>query len=390
MTDVVLNLGEDANVEKAFVSKAEDPVILPSYAKPGDFYAQYPIPLDPTEVLATCEEVTLYRALPEVRTALNAETWREIAQLGMISGSTYAPSYIAFADGYCPEEFAQTGSNFTVYHKNIGAKKNLSYRDIMHSMAVAITNWHGINQIVGGFPSGEGVPGGSDMPTFQREVVLGVKEKSVRLAVTLVLNGWDRLLVKGNSASNPYEFDGIENYDTNMGVSFHSYSTTGTFSAAEFDRVLAEGCAKPTHVLGHPQAIQEMLSGYFQLGFAGSQVVNFSEGGQIVPGFNFAGFVNTGVGRLAVIADNNFTRTNAGGGFFLSNLYAMRFTHDGEPLVYKSVQVPLSYVDLNPGCTAISFQVWAATALIIKAACAQTKAQFKFTGRITTTCNTIG
>ncbi len=312
----------------------------------------------------------------------------------MISGSTYAPSYIAFQDGYCPEEFNHTGSNYTVYHKNIGAKKSLSFRDIQHSKAVAFANWNGINQIAGGFPSGEGVPGGSDMPSLQRQTVLDLKEKEVRLAMTIVLNGWDRLLVSGNSASNALEFDGIENYAANVGMTFHNNagqpSATGSFSAITFDRFLSEACAKPTHVLGHPQAIQEMLSGYFSLGFQGSQVVNFSDGGRIVPGFNFAGFVNTGVGRLAVIADNNFSRTDVGGGTFISRLYPMRFTHDGVPLVYKSVQIPLSYVDLSPGCTAISFEVWAATALIIKGGCSQGKFQSIFTGRIVSTCSTIG
>lgn len=390
MSDVVLNLGSDAKAEPAFVQKATDPVITPAYSQPGDFTAQYPQPLDTTEIIAMCEEVTMLKALPEIRTALNAETWRELNSLAFTSGSTY----IAFQDGYCPEEYSHDGDNTTINIKNIGAKKNLGVRDIMHSQAVASANWNGINRLVGGFPSGEGMPGGGDLGTFQRETVRDLKEKEVRLGMTLVMNGWDRLLVVGDSATNSLEFDGIETYAANQSCVFHTGSaatggTTGTFAAADFDRFLSEGCAKPTHVFGHPQAVQEMLSSYFQLGFAGSQVIQYSDGGRITPGFNFAGFVNTGVGRLVVVADNNFTRTNLGGGRFRADLWALRMTHNGEPLVYKLTQVPLSLQDLTPGCTTISFQIWAATALVIKACCAQGKFTAGFTGRIITTCTAI-
>jgi len=385
----VLNLGEGAAKEKAFVSKTTDPVILPQpYSQPADFTAQYPTPLDPTEVIAMCEEVTLLQAIPEIGTSLNSYTWREMTSLEFTSGS----SYIAFADGECPEEYTHDGDNTTVNIKNIGAKKTLSIRDIMHSTAVARAGWHGINTLVGGFPTGEGVPGGSDLASFQREVVLGVKEKEVRTAMVLVMNGWDRLLVQGDSNTNSLEFDGIENWATNMSCTMHTNdnSASGSFSAAAFDRFVSESCAKPTHVFGHPQAIQEMLSGYFQLGFAGSQVVNFADGNRITPGFNFAGFVNTGVGRLVVVADNNFRRTNIGGGNFQADLWALRMTHNGEPLVYRLTQIPLSLNDLVPGCTAISFEVWAATALVIKACCAQGKYTSQFTGRIASTCTAIG
>jgi hypothetical protein len=207
------------------------------------------------------------------------------------------------------------------------------------------------------------------------------------------MNGWDRLLVLGNHSSNSLEFTGIEQWQTNYSCTFHtaaSSAASGTFSATSFDRWLAESCAKPTHIFGHPQAIQEMLSSYFQLGFQGSQVVNFSDGGRITPGFNFAGYVNTGVGRLAVVADNNFTRTASGAATFQADLWALRMTHNGEPLVYKRTQIPLSLNDLVPGCTAISFEVWAATALIIKACCAQGQYKSLFTGRIVTTCTSIG
>jgi hypothetical protein len=335
-----------------------------------------------------CEEVTLLQALPEQSTELNAHLWREMTSLEFTSGS----AYIAFADGECPEEYTHDGANSTVNIKNIGAKKTLSYRDIKHSAAVAGANWHGINTLVDGFPGGEGLPGAADVGTFQRELVASVKEKEMRLAMTLTLNGWDRLLVAGDTNSNSLEFDGIENWATNMSCTMHTNDNTasGTFSGIGFDRFLSEACATPTHILGHSTAIQEMMSAYFQLGYQGSQLVNFQDGSRITPGFNFAGFVNTGVGTLQVISDNNFTRNNAGGGAFQADLWPMRFTHNGEPLVYKINQIPLSLNDLVPGCTAISFQVWAATALVIKACCAQGQYTSQFTGRIVTTCPVVG
>jgi hypothetical protein len=397
---LVLNLGADAKVEKSFepgqpapllVQRTTDPLILPQpYVQPTDFAAQYPTPLDTTEIIDLCEEVNLYRAIPEIGTALNAETWRELDTLAFTSGS----AYIAFADGECPEEYHHAGDNFTVYNKNIGAKKTLSVRDIKHSAAVAAAGWNGINTLVGGLPSSEGMPGGADLASFQREVVRDVKEKEVRLAMTLVMNGEDRLLVNGNAVTNPLEFSGIESWATNLPCTMHTGTTSasgsGTFAAATFDQFLAESCAKPTHIFGHPAAIQEMMSAYFQLGFAGSQLVNFASGDRITPGFNFAGFVNTGVGRLMVVADSNFRRTAQGGTAFQADLWALRMTHNGEPLVYRLVQIPLSLTDLAPGCTAVSFEIWKATALVIKACCAQSKYSASFTGRIVETCTRIG
>ena len=134
-----------------------------------------------------------------------------------------------------------------------------------------------------------------------------------------------------------------------------------------------------------------MMSGYFQLGFQGSQLINFNGGSRIVPGFSFAGSVETGVGRLTVIADSNFTRTASGTGSFSSKLYAMRMTHNGQPLVYRATQIPLSLTDLAPGCTAISFEIWKKTALVVKAKCAQSLYQFgSWNGRVITTCSAIG
>ncbi len=56
------------------VEKATDPVILPQpYVTPADFSAQYPQPLDPTEILTLCEEITAWRVLPEVVTDYQAD-----------------------------------------------------------------------------------------------------------------------------------------------------------------------------------------------------------------------------------------------------------------------------------------------------------------------------
>jgi len=374
------------------VFRTTDPVILPQpYASPADFAAQYPTPLDTTEIIAMCDEVTMLQAIPEVPTGLKQYTWREMTSLAYTSGATA----IAFADGACPEEYTHDGDNYTVTLKNIGAKKSLSISDIMHSQAVASAGWNGINQLVGPGAAGEGIPGGMDMGTFQRQVVGDVKAKEIRTQATLVMNGWDDMLVNGDTNTNSLEFDGIENWATNMSVTFHTNdnSASGTFSAAAFDRFLSEACAKPTHIFGHPQAVQEMLSGYFQLGFAGSQVVNFADGNRVTPGFNFAGFVNTGVGRLTVVADNNFQKTNIGSSTsFQADLWALRMQHNGEPLVYRVTQIPLSFKDLQPGCTAISFQLWAKSAFVMKFACSQSRFRTQFTGTLSPTgaCTSIG
>lgn len=392
----VLNLGEGGGsfIAGTVVERASDPVIAPQpYSQPSDFAAQYPTPLDTTEILALCEEVNLLRNIPEdAQYALNQYTWREMTSLEFVSGSSFTG--LAFADGECPEEFQHGGSNQTVDIKNIGTKKTLSYRDIKHSQAVAAANWNGINTLTGPGQATEGIPGGTDMGTFQRAVVQDVKAKEIQLGSTLVLNGEDNLLVVGDHNGNSLEFTGIENWATNYSCTMHTNSNTasGTFSAIGFDRFLAEACAKPTHVFGHPQAIQEMMSAYFQLGYQGSQIVNHADGSRLVPGFNFAGQVNTGVGMLTVVADSNFTKTNMGSTTaFQASLWALRMTHNGEPLVERKTQIPFSYVDLTPGCTAVSFQLWKATALVIKQCCAQNQYTSQFTGRYSvTTCTSVG
>ena len=387
----VLNLGEPV------VQRAADPVIdWPTATEkitktPIDFLGQFPQPLDPTEVIAMCEEVNLLQNIPDFRTGLQTASWRELNELAFASGS----SYIAFADGLCPEQYYHDGDDSHVHLKNIGAMKSLTISDILHSAAV-IGSGMGIHNLLGSGASSDGAPGGTSMTSFVRENIANLKDKEVRLGMTLVMNGEDRLLAVGDAVTRPLEFSGIEVLVTgaNGAHTNSAVSSSGTFSADDFDRWLAEACAKPTHLFGHPMAIQSLLSSYFQLGFAGSQSVNNTSGDRIVPGFNFAGFVHTGVGRLVVVSDNNFTKTDGktAGTTFASNIYALRMVHNGEPFVYRNTQIPLSLIDLNPGCTAISFEIWKKTALIIKSMCAQgVYRSVTMSGRYNiTTCTHIG
>src|SRR3990167_2142457 len=156
----------------AFVQKATDPVIT-NFATPGDFAAQFPTPLDTTEIIAMCEEVTVLKMLPVKKTSLKTELWRELNSLAFTSGS----SYLAFTDGACPEEYLHDGDNQTVNLKNIGAKKTLGISDIMHSAAIAAADWNGINRLVGGAAWGEGFPGGSQGGTFLSQTAAGLEEK---------------------------------------------------------------------------------------------------------------------------------------------------------------------------------------------------------------------
>lgn len=381
--EVVLNLGETP--ETAFVSKATDPV-LPGATTPGDFAAQFPNPLDTTELVTMCEELNVWRTIPEERTGLKVYTWREMTSLNFSTTG----SLIGFADGACPEDYEHDGGNLSVTLKNIGARKVLTISDIMHSVA-SMQAGYGINRMAPGFAAGEGFPGGSNQGAGYLGVIADLKAKEMQLAGTLVLNGWDSLLVNGNDTVNALHFDGIETQVTAL-AGAHANSgadASGTFSADAFDRFLGEACAKPTHIFGHPQAIQNMLSAYFQLGFQGSHVINTTQQERIIPGFNFAGEVFTGVGRMIVVADANFTRTDIGGGVMSAPLYPLRMTHNGDKLVYKITQIPLAFKDLAPGCTAIAFQIWAKTALVIKALCAQNVYTRRFTANLTSTCTRI-
>ena len=369
--------------EKVF--RAADPAIS-NVATPGDFAAEFPTPLDTTEVLDLCEDLGVWSAIPEEKIGLKSYTWREMTSLAFTSGS----QYIAFADGVCPEEYAHDGSNETVDLKNLGAKKSLTISDIMHS-AASIGAGYGISALLGGYAASAGMPGGQDAATFVKDQIADLKAKEVRLGMTLVLNGWDNMLVNGSTAVSALEFNGIVAQVTAAnGAHVTSGTTSGSFSADAFDQFLGASCAKATDIFGHPAAIQGLMSAYFQVQYQGSQVVQYTDGNRIVPGINFAGFVNTGIGRLAVHADTRFPRTSNGTGGFSSIIYALRMVQNGEPLVYKLTQIPLSLRDLVPGCTAISFEVWVKTALIIKAMCAQSAYPAVFSGPVTTTCTIIG
>lgn len=376
----------DVTTGKSFVDKSTDPVMTAAtVVTPADFAAQFPNPLDTTELVAMCEEINVWRSIPEVRTGLKVYTWREMDKLNMTSGS----AYVGFTDGTCPEEYEHDGDNLSVTLKNLGVKKSLTISDIMHSMA-SIQAGYGINRLAPGWSGSEGMPGGTSETAGYLGMIADLKAKEMQLGATLLLNEWDKVLVSGNDQNNALVFDGIETQVTyaNGAHANAAGASSGTFDVAVFDAFLAEGCAKPTHIFGHPQVIQAMLSAYFQLGFAGSHVINTTQQERIVPGFNFAGEVYTGVGRLICVADSNFTVT-AVSGKLQGTLYPLRMTHNGEKLVYKITQIPLAFKDLAPGCTAISFQLWTKTALVIRALCAQSMYANRFTGSLSSTCTKI-
>lgn len=56
---LVRAMAEMVRKSGGLIEKATDPTQLPSpYASPADFAGQYPQPLDPTEILAMCEEIS--------------------------------------------------------------------------------------------------------------------------------------------------------------------------------------------------------------------------------------------------------------------------------------------------------------------------------------------
>lgn len=372
----------------AYVQRA-DPVFHVAPATPSDFNAQYPVLLDPTEILAMCSETGAWRAIPEERTMLKQHLWREMTSLQFASGSM--TSYVGFADGDCPNPIQHGGTNKTVDIKNFGAMVSLTLRDIMHSSAVAGLSMGGINRLLMPPQAFEGLPGTLPASNGLAEAVANVREKELTLAQILVMNALDQMLVQGNKDTNALHFDGIETLVTAAnGAHVNTNTASGTLSATTFNQFIAEGCAPPTHLFGHPATLQELASSYFQLGFQGSQVIEFRDGNRVVPGFNFASVINTAVGQLTLVGDTNFTRTNIGGGNFQSNIYGLRMRHQGESLVHRITQVPLAFRELAPGCTAVQFEVWTATALVIKHMCAHHKFTTQAAGNIVTTCPYIG
>lgn len=370
------------------IHRVADPTVVYTPITPADFNAQYPQPLDPTEILAMCSEVRVYNAIPEYPTMLKMEMWREMNRLAFGSGTMHA--YSGFADGECPTTYEHDGANFSVQLKNIGAMKALTVSDLKHSAAVAGMTGLGINRLAGapqGF-SGQPGEGGSD---GINAVVADLKAKEMALGGALVLNALDYLMVKGNKATNPLVFDGLETMVTAAnGAHANSNTASGTLSAASYNLFLGEACTPIDKIFGHQEALQALANSYFVQGFQGSQLIQHDSGNRIVPGFNFASQINTGIGTLTLVGDNNFTRTSIGGGAVQSKLYGLKTNLNGEELVYRKSQFPLGWNDLAPGCTSIQFLMWTKTALIVKHMCAQSVYTTQYTGNITTTCPFVG
>ena len=387
MTEKMLEFKQNGATVASPVEKASDPVVS-NVATPGDFTAQYPIPLDMREIIAMCDEVSMLQAIPQENTGLKAYTWREMDELDYVSGS----DYVAFADGACPEEYEHDGDNYTLTLKNIGAKKSLMLSDIIDSQAKAMGYGDAINRLIAPGNGTEGMPGDMGASRNPQTLVQNLKQKEIELASILVTNGWDEMIANGNTDDSALQFSGFENWESNNSVSFHTNATdlSGTFSAESFNQFLSEMCVKPSHVFGNSRAIQEIQMQYFELGYQGSQIVNFTDGNRITPGFNFGSLVNTAHGTLNLVADNNFSIDDSFGTYYTTNVFAMRMSHMGVPLVTRMTQIPLVYRDLTPGCTSISFQLWAKTALLIRQACAHGKYHMFATGRTgITTCPVI-
>ncbi len=360
-----------------------DPVMWPAVTPtPHDFTTEFGTIINQTEIIPLCEELGLYNALPEVINGSNQENWLEMTELEFASGCDSC----AFTPGLCPEDFVHDSETKYVHKRHIGVKKSLTESDIRHS-AAAIAAGVGINSLVGGFNQ-QGLPGESDAASLIRGSVADLKEKELRLAMVLVLNCWDDLLVNGSNFANPLEFDGIRNRITAInGARSCPTDMTGTFSASRFDQFLAAGCATPQAIIGHPAALAQLALAYYGIG---AQTVIYNDKNEgLVPGLNFASQIMAGIGPVALIGDTRFPRQDLGNGSFTTDLYPVRLTQNGEPLIYKATQIPLAAKDLTPGCTAISFEIWAVTALVVKAMCAQAVCRVTFNGILSDGCHYV-
>lgn len=371
---------------RSLINRAVDPVILPQpMTRPTDFTLEFGVPVDTTEIIAMCEEVSAYNAIPEVVNGSNTESWLEMNALYFTGGQ----NFVAFENGGCPEDYTANTVNRTTSKKHLGAKKSLSESDLRHSIA-SIAAGYGVNMLVGPTSFNE-QPG-----TFMRQAIANVKEKEIRRMMTLTMNGWDELLVKGSVSDNSEEFDGLETLVTtgngargNFAVGGGTYS--GTFNVARFDEWLAAGCAKPDTIFGHPTTLQALKLAYWGMGANSgpAQIITNGTNQALTAGLNFANTIMTSVGPIRLVADSRFTRTDLNNGTFSANLYAMRMAHNGEPLVYKATQIPLNFKDLVPGCTAISFMVWAVSALVVKHMCAHGVYRATFSGLVQDGCNFV-
>lgn len=297
-----------------------DPNILPQpYVQPAQFTEQYPQPLDPTEILDMCEEITVWKTLPEVVTDYNADTWREMDSLSF--DATGETNHGFFTKGSCPDEVTHEGANTTVTRRYIGAYESITYEDLRHSIAVAKTRGLGISRL--SLDSG-------------METVIGVKEKAIKLQEVVVLNKWDLALVKGNAAVVANAFNGIEIQVVAANGARVNSNPTGGFDIEEFDNFLAAGCARPTHIFGHPKALRAIAIGYLALGAVGGtqpvQMININQDRSgIVAGFTLAPQIQTFVGKLILVPDFRFTATTTGADIFSSTVYPLRVYHNGEP-----------------------------------------------------------
>lgn len=364
--------------------RSEDPMFPGGVPTPGDFLAEFPIPLDTTELITMCDETTLWRSLPEVTDDRNVVSWRELNELDFVSGC----DEIAFQKGDCPNDFEHDGDNLSVALKHIGAEKSLTDSDILASRW-SIGRGYGMRELVGGFGPGENGqrPGEGDVASFIRGNIADLREKEMRLASVLTMNGWDDLLVNGDATGNPLEFNGLVNYVTaDNGAHANGGTTTGTFSQSHFDQFVASGCAYPDMLVGHPTALLAIANAYFQ---AGTQTIFYDRNERITPGFSFGNEIMTAFGALRLVADRRFPVTNNGDGTITSTVYPLLSRHNGENLVYKQTQIPLSFKDLAPGCTAIKFIIWAVTCLVVKAMCAQSLYTARFSGIVDDSCSTI-
>ena len=64
--------------------------------------------------------------------------------------------------------------------------------------------------------------------------------------------------MKGNRLTNARAFDGMETQVTQANGARINANTTGSFDIESFDNFLVAGCAKPTHVFGHPKALEKV------------------------------------------------------------------------------------------------------------------------------------
>ena len=370
-------------IGKAFLAVRDtDPNIWPTPAPvEADWATEFGTPIDTTELIVLCEEVGLYNALPEHTAGLLIDAWKELTASDFASGC----NSIAFPKGACPEDQTHSTTNNHIDKKHIGVKKTLAEADIRHTAASIAAGW-GINMLVGGF-NDQGLPGELDTATMLRGAVASAREKEMRLGMINVLNGWDDLLVNGDVVGNPLEFDGITNLITAAnGARACPSFMTGTFSASHFDQFIAAGCAHPQAILGHPAALQALCLGYMANGY---NFVQYADAANVVPGIHFANQIMTGIGPVALIGDTRFPRIDLGGGNFRAILYPVRLTHNGEELIYKATQIPLAAKDLTPGCTAVAFEIWAVTALVVKAMCAQALCEATFSGIVDDGCTYV-